>query len=899
MTTINNPAGETLSTKIDNIKKRIDSLNDALEGRYDWWTHGYNDDYEIVLTAVQNRWESLEYASDELQQNPQIRNEAFKKFLFSDDEFIHQLQSNKEFMAMLVKNNSNAFQFAALELRADPEFVKLALKSIKTISVRNVFRFISPDLLNNRDFILSLEPKYGYAIDLEYVSDQLRDDREIVLRAVTRSNSQLEFASEKLQNDKDVVFTALQHYGYYAFQYASAELRNDKEFVMRILSDPKIFSYSFDYVSDELKRDREVVYEAVKGFGEMYYNINDEFKNDREIALLSLVSTDDPFRWHYECFPDSFKNDRDFFISAFNITSDIAQFISPQLARDREVAQIVISQGGETLNYFADEIRDDYELVKLALTTYGSAYFAASSRLQNNPELKMLAVTNDCAVFKMLSEKDRDNPDIALAAISDRSDESRTFNNEAGIFCFVSERLKNDRDFVLRAIKLKPDILPFLSPQLQNDELVIAEAVKHDNSVLQFIADKYRQNPDFLRTMVTKSNWGLIYAPELRNDREYILNLAKDGVTVLEYLPNKFRSDRELVLAAVHASSYEFGYASQALQNDREIIVAALMRAKKDRQETYGSETILSFVNDKWRDDKELALIAVSCNYEEYFYLSERLRNDPEILALIPADEMEYITRSGSAFAQMSDAERADFNTLWRFINQDSGESYECGHDLIYASDELKNNPQLVFKAVETKSAIIPYIDYEWRNNKELILHVLKPNKSSYSWRQLSFKYFDETLRHDYDVIIAAIRRDGEIIKYLSDEYRHNLDLAWEALNNSRKALWYLPLALRNNREFMLESIIHHNHDEELLLYLGDELKHDHALLTLALQKQGVQILRYADKQILSNPDLMLIAILEDEAAKAYIDKELLNDPEFQAMVTHALLQQEELSEIY
>ena len=43
---------------------------------------------------------------------------------------------------------------------------------------------------------------------LEYTSAKLKDDKEIVLAAVTQDGNALEFASKKLQSDKDVIKAA-------------------------------------------------------------------------------------------------------------------------------------------------------------------------------------------------------------------------------------------------------------------------------------------------------------------------------------------------------------------------------------------------------------------------------------------------------------------------------------------------------------------------------------------------------------------------------------------------------------------------------------------------------------------------------------------------------------------
>jgi len=75
--------------------------------------------------------------------------------------------------------------------------------------------------------------QYGEA--LEFASAALRNDKEVVLKAVAQDGCALEFASDELRNDKEVVLVAVTQWGY-ALKYASAALRNDKEVALKAVA---------------------------------------------------------------------------------------------------------------------------------------------------------------------------------------------------------------------------------------------------------------------------------------------------------------------------------------------------------------------------------------------------------------------------------------------------------------------------------------------------------------------------------------------------------------------------------------------------------------------------------------------------------------------------------------
>ena len=61
---------------------------------------------------------------------------------------------------------------------------------------------------------------------LEYVSKELRSDREIVLAAVKQNGDALKHASEELQCDRKTALAAVKQSGI-ALEYACEELRSD------------------------------------------------------------------------------------------------------------------------------------------------------------------------------------------------------------------------------------------------------------------------------------------------------------------------------------------------------------------------------------------------------------------------------------------------------------------------------------------------------------------------------------------------------------------------------------------------------------------------------------------------------------------------------------------------
>ena len=73
---------------------------------------------------------------------------------------------------------------------------------------------------------------------LEYATDELCGDKEIVLAAVKGDGRALEYATKELQGDRDIVLEAVKHVHPdalpYLLKHVSAELQGDQEILLQV-----------------------------------------------------------------------------------------------------------------------------------------------------------------------------------------------------------------------------------------------------------------------------------------------------------------------------------------------------------------------------------------------------------------------------------------------------------------------------------------------------------------------------------------------------------------------------------------------------------------------------------------------------------------------------------------
>lgn len=105
--------------------------------------------------------------------------------------------------------------------------------------------------------------------------DNFRDDKEVVLAAVSNYGGSLAYASDRLKDDKEVVLRAIDKSDGYVLEYASDRLKDDKELALEAV---KKSGGAMVVASDKLKDDVEVVLEAVKQYKRAFQVASDRIK---------------------------------------------------------------------------------------------------------------------------------------------------------------------------------------------------------------------------------------------------------------------------------------------------------------------------------------------------------------------------------------------------------------------------------------------------------------------------------------------------------------------------------------------------------------------------------------------------------------------------------------------
>ena len=186
-------------------------------------------DRSCVISAVKRDGFMLAHAASHLQDDQEVVMAAVTQEPWALQYAGERMRDCKPVVQAAVSRDALALQYASTVLRKDREVVMDAIRS-------------------------------NGAFGLEFADAALHADEEIVRAAIQQNPQALRAAHPSLRAKKDVVLFAIdaQPAGS-AFMYASDELKDDKEVVLRAVSRPHPDGFlAFDHVSVRLQDDPEV-----------------------------------------------------------------------------------------------------------------------------------------------------------------------------------------------------------------------------------------------------------------------------------------------------------------------------------------------------------------------------------------------------------------------------------------------------------------------------------------------------------------------------------------------------------------------------------------------------------------------------------------------------------------
>lgn len=405
---------------------------------------------QFVLEAVRTNGDVYKHLSDAFKTEREIALESIKSRGLVMEDLPEEFKKDPEIALEAIKQNGKAFQYIHPDLKKCQNMILAALSKYPS-----AFEFLENKNLNgNKDFMLLVLGLNGSL--LKYASDNLKKDKEVVMKAVCQYGPALEFA-DLFNDDIQVVSAAIEEY-FLAFEHASKNLKNNK--TMGLAAVKKSWEV-LHQLSDQLKDDEDIVLTCVKQYGGSLETASSRLKNDRQFILKAVE------KWGtYKHISHELKKDPEILIKALKVDPYAFQDTSDPLKNDNKLCLMSVTRQGLLLEFASAELQDNEDVVLGAMKQNGDALKFASNRLRNDKNFLIKALSQNHA--SALGVKHVPHPHC-----NDKSIILSVVSRNGLALELVPLQFRNYKDVVLAAVKENDYVLQIVSETLQKDQDIL------------------------------------------------------------------------------------------------------------------------------------------------------------------------------------------------------------------------------------------------------------------------------------------------------------------------------------------------------------------------------------------------------------------------------------------
>ena len=341
----------------------------------------FQDDKSMVLIAVKENGEALQFSSKRLRSDKEIikntvqflgkgyqyimwatkHSAGFFNSLIRKDwrilEFIPTDKITSTLYKFAVRANIKTLRYIP-EDKLTPELYQFAKEHIPSTYVfKEPIAYIPPDKRTPKLYAIAIQKNemISKIIPPEHMTPKFL---KLILQ---RDGKALQFAHEDLKKDKQVVMQAVKQDGE-ALQFAHEDLRKDREFVMQAVKQDCKALY---FAHEDLRKDKQVVMQAVKQDGEALEFAHEDLKKDKEFMLQAVKQHGLALYFAHE----DFKKDREVVLQAVKQDGKALYLAHDDLKKDKQIVLQAVKQDGRALYFAHEDFRKDKQIVLQAVKT--------------------------------------------------------------------------------------------------------------------------------------------------------------------------------------------------------------------------------------------------------------------------------------------------------------------------------------------------------------------------------------------------------------------------------------------------------------------------------------------------------------------------------------------------
>lgn len=221
-------------------------------------------------------------------------------------------------------------------------------------------------------------------LSLEQLPSDLKKDREIVRRAVSKDPENLKFADESLGTDQDFVLSLVNELAF-ALKYVDHSLRKHRGFIAAaVFQNP----FAFRYVDESLATDHNFILSLIKQLPSILNYVEVGLIRNRQFITAAVL--ENPLAITYA--DESLRKDQGFILSLVKQCPSVFEYVDASLKTNVDIVLAAISQDAKAIVYADPSLKQNRRFVIDAVAKNGFVFDYIDNSLKEDPEILLQAV---------------------------------------------------------------------------------------------------------------------------------------------------------------------------------------------------------------------------------------------------------------------------------------------------------------------------------------------------------------------------------------------------------------------------------------------------------------------------------------------------------------------------
>lgn len=378
------------------------------------YLQAFQNNEEICQMAINNNIASLAYVKNDSLKN---NDEYIKRAIWEKPQVFLSLDEDKQKNPLFIeqalfKEPSLYFQLP-IKMQKDEFTILQALKYIKPKEqLKKIMANFEEQHFDNKNIVLASIEKIDWF--LNHASLRLKQDDEVIQKALARSPMNLEFLLPHYQDNIHIVRLCVENYGI-SIKFASERLKADKGMVHIALENAPL---AMEYISSTLKNDLHFMLPLLEKKSYYYKHLSDELKQDRALFEKHFKLDVSVFSCAYE----GFRNEAQYAIEAINKNNALFEHVGKRLKNDLSFMTPFLKKKAMFYQYLSYELKEDIELFEKYFKKDKTIYICSNEKIKNCAKYAHEAIKTNVKFFdymgselkKKLGQKKYDNTTLSL-----------------------------------------------------------------------------------------------------------------------------------------------------------------------------------------------------------------------------------------------------------------------------------------------------------------------------------------------------------------------------------------------------------------------------------------------------------------------------------------------------